>query len=152
MVGNLSSAKSPQQMFGAIAKTYYAKVMGIPADKMCVVSIMPCTARSTSGLDTMRSAGFGQDVDIVITTRELCAMIKEEGVLPERLEEEEFDSILGDSTGAAVIFGATGGVMEAALRSGYYLVTGENPEPDAFKAVRGPEGWKEASFGSPGAR
>ena len=138
-------------MFGAVAKTYYAQKLGIPADKMCVVSIMPCTAKKyEAGLDTMRSAGHGQDVDIVITTRELCAMIKEEGVLPERLEEEEFDSVLGDSTGAAVIFGATGGVMEAALRSAYYLVTGENTEPDAFKAVRGPQGWKEASFDLPG--
>lgn len=151
LVGNLSSAKSPQQMFGAIAKTYYSQVMGIPAEKICVVSIMPCTAKKyEANLDTMRSAGFGQDVDIVITTRELCAMIREEGVLPERLEEEEFDSILGDSTGAAVIFGATGGVMEAALRSAYYLVTGKNADPDAFKAVRGPDGWKEASFELPG--
>jgi len=151
LVGNLSSAKSPQQMFGAIAKTYYAQVMGIPQDKICVVSIMPCTAKKyEASLDTMRSAGYGQDVDIVITTRELCAMIREEGVLPERLEEEEFDSVLGDSTGAAVIFGATGGVMEAALRSAYYLVTGKNADPDAFKAVRGPEGWKEASFELPG--
>lgn len=151
LVGNLSSAKSPQQMFGAIAKTYYSQVMGIPAEKICVVSIMPCTAKKyEANLDTMRSAGFGQDVDIVITTRELCAMIREEGVLPERLEEEEFDSILGDSTGAAVIFGATGGVMEAALRSAYYLVTGKNADPDAFKAVRGPDGWKEASFDLPG--
>jgi NADP-reducing hydrogenase subunit HndD len=151
LVANLSSAKSPQQMFGAIAKTYYAQTMGIPADKMCVVSIMPCTAKKyEAGLDTMRSAGFGQDVDIAITTRELCAMIKEEGVLPERLEEEDFDSVLGDSSGAAVIFGATGGVMEAALRSAYYLMTGENAEPDAFKAVRGPQGWREASFELPG--
>lgn len=151
LVGNLSSAKSPQQMFGAIAKTYYAEVLGVPAHKLFVVSIMPCTAKKyEAGLETMRSAGSGQDVDVVLTTRELCAMIKEEGVLAESLAEEEFDSVLGDSTGAAVIFGTTGGVMEAALRSGYYLVTGKNPEPDAFKAVRGQQGWKEATFELPG--
>lgn len=150
LVGNLSSAKSPQQMFGAVAKAHYAKALGIPAEKMIVVSIMPCTAKKyEAGLDLMTSAGAGQDVDIVLTTRELVAMIKEEGVWPERLKEEEFDSPLGASTGAAVIFGATGGVMEAALRSAYFLVTGQNPDVDAFKAVRGLQGWKEASFEIP---
>ena len=125
--------------------------MGIPAEKICVVSIMPCTAKKyEANLDTMRSAGFGQDVDIVITTPRTLRHDPRRGVLPERLEEEEFDSILGDSTGAAVIFGATGGVMEAALRSAYYLVTGKTPIRDAFKAVRGPDGWKEASFELPG--
>jgi len=151
LVPNLSSAKSPQQMFGAVAKSYLAKVIGVPAEKIFVISIMPCTAKKyEAGLDVMRSAGYGQDVDLVLTTREMVAMIKEEGVWPEVLEEEEFDSPLGTGTGAGVIFGSTGGVMEAALRSAYFLTTGENPDPDAFKAVRGTKGWKEASFELPG--
>lgn len=151
LVPNLSTAKSPQQMFGAVTKTYFANAIGVPKEKLFVVSIMPCTAKKyEAGLDVMNSAGAGRDVDLVLTTRELVAMIKEEGVWPERLKEEEFDSPLGTGTGAGVIFGATGGVMEAALRSAAYLVTGKNPEPDAFKAVRGPQGWKEATFELPG--
>ncbi len=151
MVPNLSTAKSPQQMFGAVAKAYFAKVVGVPAEKLFVVSIMPCTAKKyEAGLDVMTAAGSGQDVDLVLTTRELIAMIKEEGVWPEGLQEEEFDSPLGAGTGAGVIFGSTGGVMEAALRTASFLVTGKNPEPDAFKAVRGPEGWKEATYELPG--
>lgn len=98
----------------------------------------------------MNQAGAGQDVDLVLTTRELCALIKEEGVQAERLAEEEWDTPLGVSTGAGVIFGATGGVMEAALRSAYFLVTGKNPEPTAFTEVRGLDGWKEAKFVLPG--
>ena len=94
----------------------------------------------------MNDAGAGQDVDVVLTTREVERMIRAEHILPQYLEEEEFDTPLGISSGAAVIFGATGGVMEAALRTAYYLVTNENPDPDAFKEVRGREGWKEASF------
>jgi NADP-reducing hydrogenase subunit HndD len=151
LVPNLSTAKSPQQMFGAVAKAYFARQIGVPAEKLFVVSIMPCTAKKyEAGLEEMTSAGAGPDVDLVLTTRELVAMIKEEGVWPEGLEEEEFDSPLGTSTGAAVIFGSTGGVMEAALRSAYFLTTGKNPDPDAFKAVRGPAGWKEATFELPG--
>ena len=150
MVPQLSTAKSPQQMFGAVVKAYYAKMMGIPAEKVVVVSIMPCTAKKyEAGLDVM-SGTAGQDVDIVLTTRELVAMIKEEGVWPERLAEEEFDSPLGTASGAGFIFGATGGVMEAALRSAYALVSGQKPQPDSFKAVRGPGGWKEAVFELPG--
>ena len=148
---NISSTKSPQQMFGAVAKTYYAQLLGVPAEKIAVISIMPCTAKKyEAGLSVMNQAGAGQDVDLVLTTRELCALIKEEGVQAERLAEEEWDTPLGVSTGAGVIFGATGGVMEAALRSAYFLVTGKNPEPTAFTEVRGLDGWKEAKFVLPG--
>ncbi len=99
-------------------------------------------------MSVLNDAGAGQDVDAVLTTREVVRMIRAEHIMPQYLEEEEFDTPpLGISSGAAVIFGATGGVMEAALRTAYYLVTGgENPDPDAFKEVRGREGWKEASF------
>lgn len=151
LLPHLSSAKSPQQMFGAVAKTYYANILGVDPNRIFVVSVMPCTAKKyEAGLEVMRSAAAGQDVDIVLTTRELCAMVKEEGVLVETLDEEEFDQPLGVSTGAGVIFGATGGVMEAALRSAYFLVTGENPDPEAFAEVRGLDGWKEATFKLPG--
>ena len=153
LVQNLSTAKSPQQMFGAVTKAYFARTIGVPAEKVYVVSIMPCTAKKyEAGLDVMTSAGSGQDVDLVLTTRELVSMVKEEGVWPEGLAEEEFDSPMGAGTGAGVIFGSTGGVMEAALRSAYFLATGENPDPDAFKAVRGPKGWKEATFELPGKK
>ena len=94
----------------------------------------------------MNSAGAGQDVDLVLTTREIDRMIKAEHIIAQDLIEEDFDSPLGTGTGAGVIFGATGGVMEAALRSAYYLVTGQNPSPDSFQQVRGMEGWKEATF------
>ena len=108
---------------------------------------MPCVAKKyEADVSVLNDAGAGQDVDAVLTTREVARMIRAEHIMPEYLEEEEFDTPLGISSGAAVIFGATGGVMEAALRTAYYLVTGENPDPDAFKEVRGKEGWKEASF------
>lgn len=147
MVDQLSTAKSPQQMFGAVAKTYYAQLLGVDPEKIFCVSVMPCLAKKHEcALPNMNDAKAGQDVDVVLTTREVDRMIRAEHILPQELEEEEFDAPLGVGTGAAVIFGATGGVMEAALRSAYYLVTGKNPEPDAFKEVRGMDGWKEASF------
>lgn len=147
MVSQLSTAKSPQQMFGAISKTYYAEMLEVDPRKIFNVSIMPCTAKKyEAGLEVMNAAGAGPDVDVVLTTREVERMIRSEHINLSLLDEEEFDSPLGIGTGAGVIFGATGGVMEAALRSAYYLVTRTNPEPDAFKAVRGMEGWKEASF------
>jgi NADP-reducing hydrogenase subunit HndD len=153
MVENLSSAKSPQQMFGAIAKSYYADLLGVDPSRIFSVSIMPCTAKKyETGLSVMRSAGAGQDVDVVLTTREVDRLIKAEHINPFTLKEEEFDRPLGVSSGAGVIFGATGGVMEAALRTAYYFVTGENPDPDAFKDVRGREGWREASFNINGAK
>lgn len=151
-VEQLSSAKSPQQMFGAVVKTYFAEKMGIDPANIFNVSIMPCTAKKYEGsVSELCDAGFGQDVDVVLTTRELARMIKAEHIMVEDIPEEEFDSPLGVGSGAGVIFGATGGVMEAALRSVYYLVEGENPDPDMFKAVRGLDGWKEATVTIGGA-
>ena len=147
MVSQLSTAKSPQQMFGAVAKSYYAQLLGVDPKKIYSVSIMPCLAKKQeAALPTMDSAGAGPDVDAVLTTRELSRMIRSEHILPAELKEEEFDEPLGVASGAGIIFGATGGVMEAALRSAYYLVTGKNPSPDAFQDVRGMDGWKEATF------
>ena len=149
---NLSTAKSPQQMFGAIAKSYFAEKIGVDPKNMCVISVMPCTSKKAEAeLPTMRDACGDPDVDVVITTRELVRMLRCSMIDPSTLEESSFDSPLGSGTGAAVIFGATGGVMDAALRSAYYLVTGKNPDPDAFSSVRGMQGWKEASFDIPGA-
>ena len=144
---NLSTAKSPQQMFGAVAKSYYAKLFGVEPERICCVSIMPCIAKKHEcALPNMNDAGAGQDVDVVLTTREVTRLIRAEHIRPQTLAEEAFDQPLGTATGAGVIFGATGGVMEAALRSAYYLVTGNNPDPDAFRAVRGMDGWREATF------
>lgn len=147
MTDQLSSAKSPQQMFGAIAKSYYAELMGVDSSLIFSVSIMPCLAKKQEcAYPTMNDAGAGQDVDVVLTTREVDRLFRAEQILPELLPEEEFDQPLGTASGAGVIFGATGGVMEAALRTASWLATGKNPDPDAFAAVRGMEGWKEASF------
>ena len=149
---NLSTAKSPQQMFGAVAKSYFAQRKGIDPHKMFVVSVMPCISKkSECRLPTMADACGDPDVDAVLTTRELARVLRSEHIVPSDLPEESFDSPLGSGTGAAVIFGATGGVMDAALRSAYFLVTGHNPDPDAFTAVRGMDGWKEAAFEIPGA-
>ena len=149
---NLSTAKSPQQMFGAVAKSYFAEKMGIDPRKMFVVSVMPCSAKKAeSELPTMRGACGDPDVDAVLTTREMVRLLRSDCIVPADLEEEPFDSPLGSGTGAAVIFGATGGVMDAALRSAYFLATGQNPDPDAFSQVRGSRPWKEASFHIPGA-
>ena len=148
--GNLSTAKSPQQMFGAVAKSYFAEKMGIDPHKLCVVSIMPCSAKKAeSELPTMRDACGDRDVDVVLTTREMVRLFRSDCIVPSDLAEEPFDSPLGTGTGAAVIFGATGGVMDR--RSAYYLVTGRNPDPDAFEQVRGSKPWKEAAFDIPGA-
>lgn len=147
MVKNLSTAKSPQQMFGAVAKSYFAERIGVDPSKIYCISVMPCLAKKHEvDIPVMNDAGAGQDVDLSLTTRELDRMIRAEHIDVNSLEEEEFDTPLGSGTGAAVIFGATGGVMEAALRSAYYLVTGTNPPADAFKDVRGLDGWKEAAF------
>lgn len=147
MVDQLSTAKSPQQMFGAVAKTYYAKLLDVDPERIFCLSVMPCVAKKQEcALPTMRDAGAGQDVDASLTTREIDRLIRMFNILPETLKEEELDMPLGVGSGAGVIFGATGGVMEAALRSAYYLVTSKNPEPDAFRAVRGMDGWKEAEF------
>lgn len=147
MVELLSTSKSPQQMFGAIAKSYYAELLDVSPDKIYSISIMPCIAKKHEcDIPTINDTEADKDVDVVITTREVDRMIRAEHIDVANLEEEEFDMPLGVGTGAGVIFGATGGVMEAALRSAYYLVTGENPDPDAFKEVRGMDGWKESQI------
>ncbi len=149
---NLSTAKSPQAMFGAVAKSYFAEKIGVDPHKMRVISVMPCTAKkSECDIPNLKDACGDPDVDVVITTREFGRLLKSYHVNVKDLEEQPFDSPLGSGTGAAVIFGATGGVMDAALRSAYFLVTGTNPPADAFSAVRGLRGWKEASFDIPGA-
>ena len=144
-VDSLSTSKSPQQMFGAIAKTYYAKVLGVEPERLFVVSVMPCTAKKAEcALPSMMGEGGAPDVDVALTVREMVRMIRASHVSVDTLTEEPLDTPLGFGTGAGVIFGATGGVMEAAVRSAYYLVTGKNPDADFFTDVRGLDGWKEA--------
>ncbi|MDD3140750.1 MAG: NADH-dependent [FeFe] hydrogenase, group A6 [Lachnospiraceae bacterium] len=148
MTENLSSCKSPQQMFGALTKTYYADKFGIdPKDIVCV-SVMPCTAKKFEiGRDDQSAVGNGiPDVDIAITTRELARLIKKMDIDFTSLPEETFDNPLGESTGAAVIFGATGGVMEAALRTAVEVLTGEELASLDFTDVRGTKGIKEATY------
>ncbi len=142
---HLSSCKSPQQMFGALAKTYYAQRAGINPKDIFVVSIMPCTAKKyESTRSQMYSSGY-RDVDAVLTTRELSRMLKLAGVDFRNIEPEEFDAPLGISTGAGVIFGASGGVMEAALRTVYEVLTEKELDKIDFESVRGLEGIKEAT-------
>lgn len=146
MTEHLSSCKSPQQMFGAVLKTYYAEKMGIDPKKIVSVSIMPCTAKKFEIGRPDQSAAGVPDVDYALTTRELARMIKRLGIRFNELQDEGFDDPLGESTGAAVIFGATGGVMEAALRTAVETLTGESlPNPE-FVDVRGTEGIKEATY------
>jgi iron-only hydrogenase group A len=145
---NLSTCKSPQQMFGALAKTFYAQKKKIDPSKIISVSIMPCTAKKfEADRPEMRASGF-KDVDFVLTTRELAVMIKQAGIDFRTLEPSHYDSFMGDSTGAAVIFGATGGVMEAALRTAYEIITGrEVPFGNLnITPVRGMDGVKEATI------
>lgn len=145
---NVSTCKSPQQMFGALVKTYYAQKRKIDPKKIVSVSIMPCTAKKfEANRPEMRSSGF-KDVDFVLTTRELARMIRQAGIDFQRLEDSNYDSIMGESTGAGVIFGATGGVMEAALRTAYEIITGRDVpfENLNIKPVRGMKGIKEASI------
>jgi NADH-quinone oxidoreductase subunit G/NADP-reducing hydrogenase subunit HndD len=145
LLAHVSSCKSPQQMFGALAKGYYAQKIGVDPKDIFSVSIMPCTAKKfEADRDEMSVDGENPDVDVVLTTRELAKMLRQAGVDFNKLEEEEYDAPFGLSTGAAVIFGATGGVMEAALRTVYEVVTGKTLESLDFKAVRGLEGIKEA--------
>ena len=146
LLGHLSTCKSPQQMFGALAKTYYAEKIGVSPENMYVVSVMPCTAKKLEAeREEMLSACEAPDVDAVLTTREAAQMMREMGIDFARLPDEQFDEPLGISTGAAVIFGATGGVMEAALRTVYEVVTGQELADVNFTAVRGLEGVKEAA-------
>ena len=148
LLDNLSTCKSPQQMFGTLAKTYYPQRKGLDPKNIVSVSIMPCTAKKfESNRPEMRDSGF-KDVDYVLTTRELAMMIKQAGVDFMKLEDTHYDSIMGEGTGAAVIFGATGGVMEAAIRTAYEIVTGrEVPFQNLnIMPVRGMEGVKEAKL------
>lgn len=145
-LGNLSSCKSPQQMFGAVAKTWYAEKTGIDPKDIFVVSIMPCTAKKFEiGREDQSASGY-PDIDVALTTRELGRMIDRAGLNFCELPDEEFDLPLGDSTGAGVIFGATGGVMEAALRTAAETITGKTLDSIEYKEVRGTEGVKEATY------
>ncbi|WP_312502336.1 NADH-dependent [FeFe] hydrogenase, group A6 [Lacrimispora sp.] len=146
MTENLSSCKSPQQMFGAIAKSYYAEKMGLKPEDIVSVSVMPCTAKKFEIGRDDQDANGSPDVDYSMTTRELARMIKQAGIRFTELPDEDFDTPLGLGTGAAVIFGATGGVMEAALRTAVESLTGEELERPDFTDVRGTEGIKEASY------
>ncbi len=145
LLDHLSTCKSPQQMFGALAKTYYAQTAGIDPKDIVSVSIMPCTAKKfESARPEMNASGY-RDVDYVLTTRELARMIKEAGIDFLNLWDEDYDAPMGEYTGAATIFGTTGGVMEAALRTVYAVVTGENLPSLDITPVRGLEGVKEAT-------
>ncbi len=152
-IPNFSTAKSPQQMLGAMAKTYYAEQSKIEAKDMFVVSVMPCTAKKfeVGRCESMGASGF-QDVDVSITTRELARMIKQAGIDFKSLPEEEADSLLGEYSGAGTIFGVTGGVMEAALRSAYFLITKEDLEDVNFMDVRGMKGVKAAEIDIQGTK
>ncbi len=145
MIPHFSTCKSPQSMVGALAKTYYAEKMGLNPAKIRVISVMPCTAKKWEIVRSkdMSSSGY-QDVDVSLTTRELCRMIKQAGIDFRRLPDEEADSPLGEYTGAGTIFGTTGGVMTAALRTAYYYITGKELKEITFKALEGLEGVKEA--------
>ena len=137
LVPQLSTAKSPQQMFGAVMKTYFADSIHVSPDRIFTISIMPCVAKKgESNMELFYEEYAGHDTDVVLTTRELTRMIRSAHIPPQSLEDQEFGRLMKEYTGAGVIFGVTGGVMEAALRSAYYLVTGRNAEPDAFQDVR----------------
>lgn len=144
-IPNLSSCKSPHEMGGAMIKTYYAQKAGVDPHSIVSVSIMPCTAKKFEARRPELGHDGMADVDLVLTTRELAHMIKEAGIDFANLPEEDFDSLMGESTGASVIFGVTGGVMEAALRTAYETITGQTLEDVNFHAVRGMEGIKEAT-------
>ena len=147
LLGHVSSCKSPHEMQGAILKTYYAQQKGIDPEDIFVVSIMPCTAKKFEKERPELSHNGLKDVDAVLTTRELGDLIKRSGIVFQRLPDEDFDQdLLGEASGAAVIFGVTGGVMEAALRTAYFVLEGKEHEAIKFEAVRGLEGIKEASM------
>ena len=141
-----STCKSPHQMLGVIAKTYFAEKMNIDPKNMVVVSVMPCLAKKYEASRDELKHGDLKDVDIVISTRELAKMIKEAGIDFDSLEDEDFDNPLGESTGAGVIFGASGGVLEAAVRTAYEWITSETGPAIQFHSIRGMEGSKEATL------
>jgi NADP-reducing hydrogenase subunit HndD len=148
LVDHLSTCKSPMTMQGAVAKTYYAQKLNIDPKNMVSVAIMPCTAKKFEAKrPNENAAGEGiPDIDYVLTTRDFARMIRRVGINFAELPEGKFDSPFGITTGAAVIFGATGGVMEAALRTASYMITGNEPENVDFEAVRGTQGIKEATY------
>lgn len=146
LIPNVSTCKSPHEMQGAITKSYFAEKEGLDPKDIFVVSVMPCTAKKYEKERPANSVGGLPDVDAVLTTRELALLIKRSGILYDELPEEEFDPMLGESSGAGVIFGVTGGVMEAALRTAYFTLTGKEYEKVAFEEVRGFEGVKEAAI------
>ena len=151
LVSQLSSAKSPQQMFGSVIKSYFSERIGVPPEKICCVSVMPCVAKKAEcDLPTMKDDQGVQDVDFVLTTREILKMLKLSDIKPEDVESAPFDRIMGDYSGAGVIFGTTGGVMEAALRTASYVITGKNPSVGAFGFVRNKSrenaSWQDATF------
>ena len=145
LLPHLSTCKSPQQMFGAIMKTYYAEKFNIDPAKMVVVAVMPCTAKKFERTRANQSASGYPDIDIVLTTRELSKLLKSQGIDLSKLPASEFDNPIGEGSSAGLLFGATGGVMEAALRTVYEKVTGKEPPQLDFKAVRGTKGIKTAS-------
>ena len=145
LLDNLSSAKSPQSMMGAIIKSYYAEKNGLDPKDIFVVSVMPCTAKKYEVQRPQLVNGY-PNVDVSITTRELAKMIRRAGIMWNKLPDSEFDQdLIGDYTGAGVIFGVTGGVMEAAVRTAYYALTNTELDPVEYTAVRGLAGVKEAS-------
>lgn len=144
-LAHVSSCKSPHQMFGALIKSYYAEKNGIAPEKISVVSVMPCIAKKFEANREQMNVNGIKDVDYVITTRELARMIKQAGIDFTNLEDTTFDDPMGEATGAAAIFGTTGGVMEAALRTAYEKITGENLKEVNFEVVRGEEGIKRAT-------
>ena len=146
LIKNVSSCKSPQQMFGACVKTYYAEKLGVDPEKLYVVTVMPCVAKKFEKTRAGESAAGVPDIDAVITTRELAKMIKSKGVIFNELPDGKYDDPLGEYTGAGVIFGATGGVMEAALRTAVETLTGEELKAVDFTEVRGTNGIKEATY------
>lgn len=146
LAGHLSTAKSPQQMFGAVAKSYYARELNKAPEDIFCVSVMPCVAKKYEAAVPEVSDAAARDVDVVLTTRELDRMLQAMQINVAALPEEDFDSPLGRGSGAGVIFGVTGGVMEAALRTAYWKLTGTNPPTDAFEELRGQKPWREAVF------
>ena len=146
LIPNLSSCKSPQQMLGATIKTWYAEKMGWDPADIFVVGIMPCTAKKFEVKRSDEDAAGVADVDVALTTRELARMIERAGILFRELPDEDFDNPMGDSTGASVIFGTTGGVMEAALRTAAEWISGETAEKVDFVEVRGYKGMREATY------
>ena len=151
LTDRLSTSKSPQQMFGAIAKTWLAKKLGTEPEKLFLVSIMPCLAKKAEcDLPTMRTQ-HGKDVDCVLTTREFIRMLNADRIYPHLLKEEPLDDPMGTHTGAGTIFGVTGGVMEAALRTAYYEVTGKDPDPDLFADIRTGPALRERTYTLGGA-